>query len=57
MAVVGQAEACGGLGDQLAGHLTDLEIDVVARRCDRLVATGTMPSPRGEWPAIPWPPF
>jgi uncharacterized repeat protein (TIGR03843 family) len=47
----------GELGDQLADHLTDLEVDVVARRCDRLLAKGTMPSPRGEWPAIPWPPF
>ncbi|MBB6625854.1 SCO1664 family protein [Nocardioides sp. KIGAM211] len=47
----------GALGDALAGHLTDLEIDVVARRCDRLLAHGAMPSPRGEWPAIPWPPF
>ncbi len=45
------------LGDRLAEHLTDLEIDVVARRCDRLLARGTMPAPRGEWPAIPWPPF
>ena len=51
-------EALGGeLGDRLAEHLDDLEIDVVARRCDRLLARGTMPAPRGEWPAIPWPPF
>ena len=47
----------GDLGAALAGHLTDLEIDVVARRCDRLLARGRMPSPRGEWPAVPWPPF
>jgi uncharacterized repeat protein (TIGR03843 family) len=47
----------GALGDRLAAHLTDLEIDVVARRCDRLVAKGVMPTPRGEWPAVPWPPF
>lgn len=51
-------EALGGpLGVALATHLTDLEVDVVARRCDRLLARGTMPSPRGEWPAVPWPPF
>ena len=51
-------EALGGeLGLSLAGHLTDLEIDVVARRCDRLLASGAMPSPRGQWPAVPWPPF
>jgi uncharacterized repeat protein (TIGR03843 family) len=51
-------EALGGpLGEVLSTHLTDLEVDVVARRCDRLLARGTMPSPRGEWPAVPWPPF
>ena len=51
-------EALGGdLGVGLAAHLTDLEIDVLARRCDRLLASGAMPSPRGQWPAIPWPPF
>ena len=51
-------EALGGpLGVALSTHLTDLEVDVVARRCDRLLARGTMPSPRGEWPAVPWPPF
>ncbi len=51
-------EALGGeLGNRLAGHLSDLEVDVVARRCDRLLAKGTLPSPRGEWPAVPWPPF
>ncbi|MCW2844211.1 MAG: hypothetical protein JWN22_2127 [Nocardioides sp.] len=47
----------GELGDLLAPHLTDLEIDVVARRCDRLLAKGALPAPRGEWPAVPWPPF
>ena len=45
------------LGDELGFHLTPLEVDAVARRCDRLLAKGRMPSPRGEWPAIPWPPF
>jgi uncharacterized repeat protein (TIGR03843 family) len=51
-------EALGGdLGELLSRHLTDLEIDVVARRCDRLLGAGTMPAPRGEWPAVPWPPF
>ena len=47
----------GDLGVGIAAHLTDLEIDVLARRCDRLLASGAMPSPRGQWPAIPWPPF
>ena len=47
----------GELGDALGFHLTEPEIDAIARRCDRLVARGSMPAPRGEWPAIPWPPF
>jgi uncharacterized repeat protein (TIGR03843 family) len=57
-AVTRLREALGGeLGDALGFHLTELEIDCIARRCDRLVARGSMPTPRGEWPAIPWPPF
>lgn len=57
-AVQGVRDALAGdLGDALAAHLTPLEIDCIARRCDRLVAKGAMPAPRGEWPAIPWPPF
>lgn len=47
----------GDLGKTLSAYLDDVEIDVVARRCDRLAAKGRMPSPRGEMPAIPWPPF
>ena len=47
----------GELGTVLAGHLTDLEIDTLARRCRRFLDRAVMPSPRGEWPAIPWPPF
>ncbi len=47
----------GDLGDTLADHLTDLEIDTFSRRCRRLLDRGVMPSPRGEWPMIPWPPF
>ncbi|HEU5038253.1 MAG TPA: SCO1664 family protein [Nocardioides sp.] len=50
-------EVRGPLGDVLAGHLTDLEIEALARRCQRLAARAVMPAPRGEWPAIPWPPF
>lgn len=48
---------CGSLGETLAGHLTDLEIEALARRCARLLDHGVLPAPRGEWPAIPWPPF
>ena len=47
----------GPLADDLAHHLTAREIDAVGRRCDRLAARATMPSPHGDWPAIPWPPF
>jgi uncharacterized repeat protein (TIGR03843 family) len=35
----------------------DAEIEGIARRCDRLLAKGSMPAPRGHWPAVPWPPF
>jgi len=47
----------GHLGDALATHLTDLEIDALLRRCVRLAERAVLPAPRGEWPAIPWPPF
>ena len=50
-------EVRGTLGDVLADHLADLEIEALARRCERLAAKAEMPAPRGEWPAIPWPPF
>ena len=43
--------------DELAGHLTDREIEAVLRRCARLLDHPVMPLPRGEWPAVPWPPF
>jgi len=47
----------GPLGEALAGALTDREIDAVDRRCRRLLDRGVLPTPRGDWPAIPWPPF
>jgi uncharacterized repeat protein (TIGR03843 family) len=51
-------EALGNaLGDTLAVCLTDLEIDALDRRCRRLLDHGVLPAPRGDWPAIPWPPF
>jgi uncharacterized repeat protein (TIGR03843 family) len=52
-----RAAVAGPLGDQLAEHLTDFEIDALLRRCVRLAERAVLPSPRGEWPAIPWPPF
>ena len=51
------SEVRGELGQVLAPHLSDLEIEALARRCQRLADQGVLPSPRGEWPAIPWPPF
>ncbi|WP_028638299.1 SCO1664 family protein [Nocardioides sp. URHA0032] len=50
-------EVRGALGEALAEHLTDPELEALARRCQRLAAKAVMPAPRGEWPAIPWPPF
>ena len=47
----------GALGTDLAGLVTDLEIEAFDRRCRLLLATGRLPSPHGDWPAIPWPPF
>ena len=52
-----RAAVAGPLGDVLADHLTDQEIDALIRRCRRLAERAVMPAPRGEWPAIPWPPF
>lgn len=47
----------GELGDALAAHLTDLELDALVRRAERLLAHGVLPHPSGGWPSIPWPPF
>jgi uncharacterized repeat protein (TIGR03843 family) len=46
-----------GLGDRLAEHLTDEEIDALDRRCRRLLGAGHLPLSSNDWPAIPWPPF
>ncbi|CAN5359029.1 SCO1664 family protein [soil metagenome] len=47
----------GDLSAILAEHITAREIDVLSRRCRRLLQHGVLPSSRGEWPSIPWPPF
>jgi uncharacterized repeat protein (TIGR03843 family) len=47
----------GELGGALAGALADHEIDALDARCRRLLDRGVLPSPHGDWPAIPWPPF
>jgi len=52
-----RAAVAGDLGVTLAAHLTDLELSALERRCARLLQIGRLPASRGEWPAIPWPPF
>lgn len=50
-------ELAGLLGDLLSAHLTEPEIDAAMTRCRRLSERAVMPTPRGSYPAIPWPPF
>jgi uncharacterized repeat protein (TIGR03843 family) len=45
------------LGEALGPHLTPYEVEATRRRVARLLRTRRMPMPRGDWPAIPWPPF
>lgn len=52
-----QAAVGGGLGDALSEHVTPEEIEAFRRRCQALLAADELPSPRDEWPVIPWPPF
>jgi uncharacterized repeat protein (TIGR03843 family) len=51
------AGAGGALGDALSEHVAPEEIEAFARRCRALLAADELPSPRDEWPVIPWPPF
>ncbi len=46
-----------GLGVALEDLLTPEEIKATAARVDRLLASGTLPVPTDDWPAVPWPPF
>jgi uncharacterized repeat protein (TIGR03843 family) len=52
-----EAAVRGDLGEALARHLTEPEIEALERRCLRLADRATMPAPHGSYPAIPWPPF
>jgi hypothetical protein len=45
------------LDERLSEMLTRREVTATHRRIDRLLRTGVFPSPSGDWPAIPWPPF
>jgi hypothetical protein len=47
----------GDLARDLAPLLSRGEIAATRRRVDELLAAGRFPYPRGDWPAIPWPPF
>ena len=47
----------GDLGEELAHLLDPPELDALAGRCRGLLDGGRLPLPRGDWPAIPWPPF
>jgi uncharacterized repeat protein (TIGR03843 family) len=62
------AEAVAGLGADLADRGSALvaaleallhrsEVRALRSRCDRLLSSGSMPLPSGEWPALPWPAF
>jgi uncharacterized repeat protein (TIGR03843 family) len=47
----------GELARDLAPLLSRAEIAATRRRVDELIDGGRFPYPRGDWPAIPWPPF
>jgi uncharacterized repeat protein (TIGR03843 family) len=47
----------GDLRDTLAALLTDAEIAGLVARCDLLLREARFPAPRGDMPAVPWPPF
>lgn len=37
--------------------LTEIELQALFARIERLISTGIFPEPSDEWPAVPWPPF
>ena len=41
----------------LAEHVTRVEVAAFDQRCHALLSSDELPSPRDEWPVIPWPPF
>jgi uncharacterized repeat protein (TIGR03843 family) len=46
-----------GLDGVLEQHLSRVEVDALRYRIEKLIAAGTMPTPDGRWPVIPWPAF
>jgi len=47
----------GPLEERLSPYVAVWELEALADRCDRLLAEGTFPGPRGDWHVVPWPPF
>lgn len=56
-AVVTDLSGDSALRTALAQLLSGREIERTARRAAQLLRRGRFPSPPGDWPAIPWPPF
>jgi uncharacterized repeat protein (TIGR03843 family) len=52
-----ESELAGSLGVALRELLTEDEVRATERRIKRLLSTGKHPSPKGDWPPVPWPPF
>jgi uncharacterized repeat protein (TIGR03843 family) len=52
-----RAAVTGELSDILGALLSGPEIAALGARCDLLLQEARFPAPRGEMPAIPWPPF
>jgi uncharacterized repeat protein (TIGR03843 family) len=52
-----RAKLGGELGASLSALISDPELAAIAGRCDRLLAEGRFPEPRGDMPAVPWPLF
>jgi uncharacterized repeat protein (TIGR03843 family) len=46
-----------GESKELLNLITEIEFDALITRIDRLIESGTFPSPSEDWPAVPWPPF
>ena len=46
-----------GESKELLKLITEIEFDALITRINRLIESGTFPSPSEDWPAVPWPPF
>jgi uncharacterized repeat protein (TIGR03843 family) len=47
----------GDLGEELQSLLTRDELRATSRRIEALLASGVMPRPDRNRPAVPWPPY